>query len=401
LCIPLLPDEHLPKIYYSVEHIKYINPRNLHFWCSVSGHEVWILRNERLRMFLFNKPIGLAPIDKFAIYTDAHLRNSMRLNSNLTVGRDILEGQIANKFLTDGRRAACLASARRPLNSLYFIKCSFAFNLKREGENASVLTVMSNPNTVCNFHPCIPLTNMHFCPQKRDEEMQCNTSAACLAVLTACLFQVQAYTIIHHSSRLAIASAKGALRLPRRLPVLVAMSGSDSSESQEQKRQEAARLMNEAKLAAEAAEEAAKRAAELKAAFPTKPVVSVQTVSPEDSETFGLRSLQRDRTLESRFDLAPPNPAGGPERDEDAAFGLSGSAMRTVKSLTWVGIGLLLAIEAWALTQPTSPLINPPTPAELQARSAPRLGADATAPATDVVGKDGGRDSSQSLLGPP
>ena len=141
--------------------------------------------------------------------------------------------------------------------------------------------------------------------------------------------------------------------------------------SKEQKKAEAERLLNEARLAAEAAEAASKKAADLKAMFPPKLAPATPPVAPEDAETFGLRPLQRDRSLESKFDFTPPNSTARDMRDEDAAFGLSGSAMRTVKSLTWVGIGLLLAIETWTLTQPTSPLMNPPG-APLEARSASR-----------------------------
>ncbi len=158
-----------------------------------------------------------------------------------------------------------------------------------------------------------------------------------------------------------------------RHPQLVQLSMSDS-DSMEYKRQEATRLLNEAKIAAEEAEAAAKRAAELKASFPPKsPVAEVRPpVSVEDVETFGVRPLKRDRSLEAQFDLSVPDRTmNAPGRDEDSAFGLSGATMRNVKSLTWVGIGLLLLVEGWALTQPTSPLMNPPS-APMEVRSARR-----------------------------
>ena len=47
---------------------------DLYFWSAISGHKIWILRNERLRMLLFNESISFTPIDKFTVDTYAHLR---------------------------------------------------------------------------------------------------------------------------------------------------------------------------------------------------------------------------------------------------------------------------------------------------------------------------------------
>ena len=173
-----------------------------------------------------------------------------------------------------------------------------------------------------------------------------------------------------------------------RHPQILKLYMSDS-DSLELKRQEATRLLNEAKIAAEEAEAAAKRAAELKALFPPKPLVAEMRppVSAEDVETFGVRPLKRDRSLEAQFDLSVPDRKPDVQgRDEDAAFGLSGGTMRSVKTLTWVGIGLLLLVEGWALTQPTSPLVNPPGP-PMEARSArppPPTAPDPSAAAADA-----------------
>ena len=220
--------------------------------------------------------------------------------------------------------------------------------------------------------------------------MGTNSPAHLVVFTVLCLSLDNSYNIRNYPRDLTLTSSKYSMNSPKRPKLCVLMSGPDN---QEQKRQEAARLMNDAKLAAEAAEAAAKKAAELKAAFPIKPSAISQLSAPANSETFGVRPsrpLQRDPSLESKFDLAPPERAGSPGLDEDAAFGLSGSTMRTVKSLTWVGIGLLLAIEAWALTQPSSPLMSTPTAAPLEGRSAtrPQLQPDAKAPIVDIL--DGG-----------
>ncbi len=174
-----------------------------------------------------------------------------------------------------------------------------------------------------------------------------------------------------------------------RHPQILKLYMSDS-DSLELKRQEATRLLNEAKIAAEEAEAAAKRAAELKASFPPKPLAAElrPQVSAEDVETFGIRPLKRDRSLESQFDLSVPDRKLDVQgRDEDAAFGLSGATMRSVKTLTWVGIGLLLLVEGWALMRPTSPLMNPPT-APIEARSARRPPPQPTAADTPAAASD-------------
>jgi hypothetical protein len=195
--------------------------------------------------------------------------------------------------------------------------------------------------------------------------------AVLIATFLTCIPSAQSYlTSTSSMSRLTRFSRS---EMCLRQPQLLKLSMSDS-DSLEQKRQEAARLLNEARLAAEEAEAAAKRAAELKASFPPKsPVAEVRPpVSAEDVETFGVRPLKRDRSLEAQFDLSVPDRKLDVQgRDEDAAFGLSGATMRNVKTLTWVGIGLLLLVEGWALTQPTSPLMNPPS-APMEARSARR-----------------------------
>mmetsp|Transcript_30538 Transcript_30538/g.59657 ORF Transcript_30538/g.59657 Transcript_30538/m.59657 type:complete len:376 (+) Transcript_30538:81-1208(+) len=89
--------------------------------------------------------------------------------------------------------------------------------------------------------------------------------------------------------------------------------------------------------------------------MPGLPGMKIQLID-EKQVDLDVKALLKDRSLEAGF---APIPKGAivdePEkkrlemlgRDEDAAFGLSGDVMRSLKTATWVCVGLLIALEVF------------------------------------------------------